>query len=52
VANGNFDITLVFAVLAVLTLLGVVLYLLLDLAERLLLPWHVSRRITLQQPMQ
>jgi NitT/TauT family transport system permease protein len=52
VANGNFDITLVFAVLVVLTLLGVVLYLLLDLAERLLLPWHVSRRISLQQPMQ
>lgn len=52
VANGNFDITLVFAVLAVLTLLGVLLFLLLDIAERMLLPWHVSRRIGIQQPMQ
>ena len=52
VANGNFDIALAFAVLVVLTLLGVLLFLLLDAAERMLLPWHVSRRTGIQQPMQ
>jgi NitT/TauT family transport system permease protein len=51
VANGNFDVTLSFSVLVILTLLGVVLFAAVELLERLALPWHVSRRIDLHQQM-
>ena len=44
-ANGNFNTPLMFADLVVLTVLGVVLYMLVDVAEGLAIPWHVSRRI-------
>lgn len=44
VANGLLDVQLQFAVLIVLSLLGVALYALVDLAERAALPWHVSQR--------
>ena len=44
VANGNFDIVLVFAAITYLTVIGVALFLLVELAERLLIPWHVSHR--------
>jgi NitT/TauT family transport system permease protein len=44
VANGALDITLSFTVLVVLSLLGVILYALVDLVERWALPWHVSQR--------
>jgi NitT/TauT family transport system permease protein len=45
IANGNFDTVLVFAAIAYLTVIGVALFLAVDLLERLLIPWHVSRRI-------
>lgn len=44
VANGVLDVQLQFAVLIVLSLLGVALYALVDLLERAMLPWHVSQR--------
>jgi len=44
VANGSLDVTLSFTVLVVLSIMGVVLYVLVDLVERLVLPWHVSQR--------
>lgn len=44
VANGNFDTVVVFASIAYLTVIGVALFLAVDLLERLLIPWHVSRR--------
>jgi NitT/TauT family transport system permease protein len=44
VAQGQFDTVRVFAGLVVLGVLGTVLFGLLELAERLVLPWHVSRR--------
>lgn len=49
VANGNFDVVLSFAVLVLLTLLGVLLFAAVELAERLLLPWHVSRRLEVRE---
>ncbi|WHT22452.1 ABC transporter permease [Crossiella sp. CA-258035] len=43
-ANGNLDTPMLFAGLILMSLIGVALFALLELAERLLLPWHVSRR--------
>lgn len=45
VANGVMDVQLSFALLIVLSVLGVVLHALLDLLERAALPWHVSQRV-------
>lgn len=42
VANGSMDTALLFADLLVLTVLGVVLFMLVELAERLALPRHAS----------
>lgn len=44
IANGNFDLPLMFAALFILSLMGVLLFMALDLIERLLIPWHSSRR--------
>src|SRR5258708_1946443 len=49
VANGNFDVALAFSVLVALTVVGVVLYGLIELVERLALPWHVSRRLEVHE---
>ena len=46
VANGLLDVQLSFAVLITLSLIGVLLYSLVDFAERAALPWHVSQRQT------
>ncbi|GLF98471.1 ABC transporter permease [Streptomyces yaizuensis] len=45
-ANGNLDTPVLFAALLVMSLIGVVLFVLVELAEKLLLPWHASRRDT------
>jgi NitT/TauT family transport system permease protein len=45
-ANGNLDTPMLFAGLLVMSLIGVVLFVLVEFAERLLLPWHASRRGT------
>jgi NitT/TauT family transport system permease protein len=44
IANGNFDLPLMFAALFVLSMMGVILFALVDLAEKLMIPWHQSRR--------
>jgi NitT/TauT family transport system permease protein len=44
IANGTLDVQLSFAVLIVLSLLGIALFALVAFAERLLLPWHISQR--------
>ena len=44
VANGNFDLPLMFAGLLVLSTIGVLLFLVVDIAERLMVPWHASQR--------
>ena len=41
---GNFELPTMFAALVLLALIGVVLFWIVDLAERLLLPWHASQR--------
>ena len=45
IANGNFDLPLMFAALTVLSLIGVLLFAAVDLVERLMIPWHASQRI-------
>ena len=46
-ANGDFDTVLVFAAITYLTLIGVVLFAVIEICELLLIPWHVSRRARL-----
>nr|WP_255375466.1 ABC transporter permease [Saccharomonospora sp. CUA-673] len=43
-ANGNLDTPMLFAGLLIMSLLGVLLFVLVEWAEQLLLPWHASRR--------
>ncbi|WP_405682946.1 ABC transporter permease [Streptomyces sp. NBC_00057] len=45
-ANGNLDTPMLFAGLFVMSLIGVVLFVAVEIAEMLLLPWHASRRDT------
>jgi NitT/TauT family transport system permease protein len=44
IANGNFDLPLMFAALTVLSLVGVILFAAVDLVERFMIPWHASQR--------
>lgn len=44
VANGNFDLPLMFAGLVLLSVIGVLLFAVVDLLERLMIPWHASQR--------
>jgi NitT/TauT family transport system permease protein len=44
VANGNFDLPLMFAALVVLSMIGVLLFVAIDVIERWMIPWHVSHR--------
>ena len=43
-SQGNFDTPRVFVALTLLALLGTILFYMIDVAESLLLPWHVSQR--------
>jgi NitT/TauT family transport system permease protein len=43
-ANGTFDLPLMFAALVILSMVGVLLFLAIELVERWLLPWHISQR--------
>ncbi len=47
-ANGTFDLPLMFAGLVILSMVGVLLFLAIELVERALLPWHASQRHDLQ----
>ena len=44
IANGNFDLPLMFAALTVLSAIGVLLFVVVDLVERWMIPWHASQR--------
>jgi NitT/TauT family transport system permease protein len=44
VAQGQFDTPTMFAALVVLAVLGTALFFIVDLFERLVIPWHVSQR--------
>jgi NitT/TauT family transport system permease protein len=43
-ANGNLDSALLFADLFLMSLIGIVLFAIVEVAEALLIPWHASRR--------
>ncbi len=43
-ANGNIDTATLFVALIIMSIVGVVLFALLQLLERLVIPWHASRR--------
>lgn len=45
-ANGNLDTAMLFAALIIMSLLGIVLFAIIEIAENLLIPWHASRRIS------
>jgi len=45
-ANGNLNTTMAFGAVFVLTALGFALYAVVELAERVSIPWHVSQRTT------
>jgi NitT/TauT family transport system permease protein len=45
-ANGNLDTPMLFAGLILMSALGILLFAAVEAAERLLLPWHASRRGT------
>jgi len=49
VANGNLDSPTLFAALILMSAIGIVLFVLIEVAEALLVPWHASRRA--QAPM-
>jgi len=42
--NGNMNTSMTFAVIVVLSLLGLALYAVVEFIERLAIPWHVSQR--------
>jgi NitT/TauT family transport system permease protein len=44
IANGNFDLPLMFAALFVLSMMGVILFAIVDVVEKMMIPWHQSRR--------
>jgi NitT/TauT family transport system permease protein len=41
---GNFELPTMFAALLLLALLGMILFWLLEVVERLAIPWHASQR--------
>jgi NitT/TauT family transport system permease protein len=43
-ANGNVDTAMLFAALIIMSALGIVLFAIIEIAEKLLIPWHSSRR--------
>ena len=45
-ANGNVDTAMLFAALIIMCVIGIVLFAIIEIAEKLLIPWHSSRRIT------
>ena len=44
IANGNFNLPLMFAALVLLSLMGVILFAIVEVVERIMIPWHQSRR--------
>ena len=47
-ANGNFYLPLMFAGLVILSMIGVLLFLVIELVERWMMPWHASQRHDMQ----
>jgi len=49
VSNSNLQTPLTFAVIVALTVQGLVMYYVVELMEKFLIPWHVSRRVGPEQ---
>jgi NitT/TauT family transport system permease protein len=45
-ANGNIDTAMLFGALIIMSLMGILLFALIQIAEWFLIPWHSSRRVT------
>lgn len=45
-ANGNIDTAMLFAALIIMSMLGIILFMIIEIAEKFLIPWHASRRST------
>lgn len=45
VANGNLDAPMLFADLLLMSAIGILLFVAVEVAEALLIPWHASRRV-------
>lgn len=43
-ANGSLDTAMLFAALILMSILGIVLFMIIEIAEKMLIPWHASRR--------
>lgn len=43
-ANGNLDTAMLFAALIIMSLMGVILFGIIQIAEKFLIPWHASKR--------
>ena len=43
-ANGHIDTAMLFAALIIMSVLGIALFAIIEIAEKLLIPWHSSRR--------
>jgi NitT/TauT family transport system permease protein len=46
IANGNLDAPLLFAALILMSIIGIVLFVIIEALEAVLIPWHASRRST------
>lgn len=44
IANGNLDAPLLFAALILMSLIGILLFVVVEVLESVLIPWHASRR--------
>ena len=44
-ANGNVDTAMLFAALIIMSAMGIVLFAIIEIAEKLLIPWHSSHRV-------
>jgi NitT/TauT family transport system permease protein len=44
--NGNLETPMVFAVIVLLSLIGVIVYYIVEIIERFVIPWHVSQQPT------
>jgi NitT/TauT family transport system permease protein len=42
--NGNLETPMVFAIIVLLSVIGLAVYYVVELIERLVIPWHVSQR--------
>ena len=49
--NGNLDTPMVFAVIILLSLIGLIVYYAVELIERFTIPWHVSHRQTAEEAL-